>query len=109
MNVPAAFAGCYGFKPSFGRVPMHPPSPNASVAHTGPLTNTVRDAALVMNVIAGPNDRDRLSLPAIERFRVSMQTATQRSVPISARISPINSSMSATRSPRSSTRMMARS
>jgi aspartyl-tRNA(Asn)/glutamyl-tRNA(Gln) amidotransferase subunit A len=64
VRIPASFAGCYGFKPSFGRVPMHPPSPNASVAHTGPLTNSVRDAALVMNVMAGPNDRDRLSLPA---------------------------------------------
>ena len=64
LRIPAAFTGCYGFKPSFGRVPMYPQSPNASVAHCGPLTNTVRDAALVLSVLAGPDDRDRLSLPA---------------------------------------------
>jgi aspartyl-tRNA(Asn)/glutamyl-tRNA(Gln) amidotransferase subunit A len=64
LRIPAAFAGCYGFKPSFGRVPMYPQSPNASVAHCGPLTNTVRDAALALSVLAGPDDRDRLSLPA---------------------------------------------
>jgi aspartyl-tRNA(Asn)/glutamyl-tRNA(Gln) amidotransferase subunit A len=64
IRIPASFAGCYGLKPSFGRVPVYPASPNEPIAHTGPLTNTVRDAALVMNVIAGPDDRDRNSLPA---------------------------------------------
>jgi aspartyl-tRNA(Asn)/glutamyl-tRNA(Gln) amidotransferase subunit A len=63
IRIPAAFAGCYGFKPSFGRVPMYPQSPNASVAHCGPLTDTVHDAALALSVLAGPDDRDRLSLP----------------------------------------------
>ena len=64
IRIPAAFAGCFGFKPSFGRVPVYPAAPNEAVSHTGPLTNTVRDAALTMNVIAGPDDRDRNSLPA---------------------------------------------
>ena len=64
IRIPAAFAGCFGFKPSFGRVPVYPAAPNESVSHTGPLTNTVRDAALTLNVIAGPDDRDRNSLPA---------------------------------------------
>jgi aspartyl-tRNA(Asn)/glutamyl-tRNA(Gln) amidotransferase subunit A len=64
LRIPASFAGCYGFKPSFGRVPMYPQSPNASVAHCGPLTDSVRDAAVVLRVLAGPDDRDRLSLPA---------------------------------------------
>ncbi len=63
IRIPAAFAGCYGFKPSFGRVPVYPASPNEPIAHTGPLANTVRDAALAMDVIAGPDDRDRNSLP----------------------------------------------
>jgi aspartyl-tRNA(Asn)/glutamyl-tRNA(Gln) amidotransferase subunit A len=65
IRIPASFTGCYGFKPSFGRVAMYPQSPNASVAHCGPLTETVRDAALALSVLAGPDDRDRLSLPAV--------------------------------------------
>jgi aspartyl-tRNA(Asn)/glutamyl-tRNA(Gln) amidotransferase subunit A len=64
IRIPAAFAGCFGFKPSFGRVPVYPAAPNEAVSHTGPLTNTVRDAALTMNAIAGPDERDRNSLPA---------------------------------------------
>jgi Asp-tRNA(Asn)/Glu-tRNA(Gln) amidotransferase A subunit family amidase len=64
IRLPASFAGCYGFKPSFGRVPVYPPSPNELIAHTGPLADTVRDAALALSVIAGPDDRDRNSLPA---------------------------------------------
>jgi aspartyl-tRNA(Asn)/glutamyl-tRNA(Gln) amidotransferase subunit A len=63
IRIPAAFAGCFGFKPSFGRVPVYPAAPNEAVSHTGPLTNTVRDAALAMAVIAGPDERDRNSLP----------------------------------------------
>ena len=34
------------------------------VSHTGPMTRTVRDAALMLDAIAGPDDRDRFSLPA---------------------------------------------
>jgi aspartyl-tRNA(Asn)/glutamyl-tRNA(Gln) amidotransferase subunit A len=37
-----------------------------SLEHIGPLTRTVADAALVLSVIAGPDDRDRLSLPAAD-------------------------------------------
>jgi len=83
LRIPAAFAGCYGFKPSFGRVPMHPPSPNASVAHTGPLTDSVRDAALVTNVIARPNDRDRLSLPpsGLDYLAACSEEARELSLP----------------------------
>jgi aspartyl-tRNA(Asn)/glutamyl-tRNA(Gln) amidotransferase subunit A len=83
IRIPAAFAGCFGLKPSFGRVPIYPPSALEEISHAGPLTNTVRDAALTMNVIAGPDDRDRNSLPstdldylaacerALEGFRVA--------------------------------------
>ena len=65
IRVPAAFCGIYGLKPSFGRVPHGPTFPgwqNFSV--TGPMTRTVRDAALMLDVLAGPDDRDRWSLPA---------------------------------------------
>ena len=49
VRIPAAFCGNFGLKPSFGRVPAYPLSPFGSVAHLGPHTMSVADAALVMN------------------------------------------------------------
>jgi aspartyl-tRNA(Asn)/glutamyl-tRNA(Gln) amidotransferase subunit A len=64
VRIPAAFCGVFGFKPSFGRIPVFPASSAWSgVNHVGPLTRTVRDAAVVLDVIAGSDDRDRHSLP----------------------------------------------
>ena len=65
VRIPAAFCGLVGFKPSYGRVPQAPGFPGwEHLSHTGPLTRTVRDAAAVMDVIAGADDRDRDSLPS---------------------------------------------
>jgi aspartyl-tRNA(Asn)/glutamyl-tRNA(Gln) amidotransferase subunit A len=58
IRIPASFTGTYGLKPSFGRVPAYPLSPFGTVAHVGPMTRTVRDAAMMMNVIAKPDPRD---------------------------------------------------
>jgi aspartyl-tRNA(Asn)/glutamyl-tRNA(Gln) amidotransferase subunit A len=63
VRIPAAFCGNFGFKPSFGRVPAYPLSPFGTVAHLGPHTMSVRDAALMMNVLAQPDARDWTSLP----------------------------------------------
>jgi aspartyl-tRNA(Asn)/glutamyl-tRNA(Gln) amidotransferase subunit A len=63
VRIPAAFCGNYGLKPSFGRVPAHPLSPFGSVAHLGPHTMHVADAALMMNVLKKPDARDWTSLP----------------------------------------------
>jgi aspartyl-tRNA(Asn)/glutamyl-tRNA(Gln) amidotransferase subunit A len=63
VRIPAAFCGNFGLKPSFGRVPAHPLSPFGSVAHLGPHTLSVADAALMMNVIKQPDARDWTSLP----------------------------------------------
>jgi aspartyl-tRNA(Asn)/glutamyl-tRNA(Gln) amidotransferase subunit A len=64
VRVPAAFCGLYGLKPSFGRVPQFPSFRGwETLSHTGPLARSVRDAALMLDVIAGPDDRDRHSLP----------------------------------------------
>ncbi len=69
---PASFCGLYGLKPTMGRVPLHPGTKDErypgvssweSLEHVGPLTRTVADAALVLSVIAGPDGRDRLSMP----------------------------------------------
>ena len=63
VRIPAAFCGNFGLKPSFGRVPAYPLSPFGSVAHLGPHTLSVRDAALAMNVLKQPDARDWTSLP----------------------------------------------
>ena len=63
MRIPAAFCGNVGLKPSFGRVPAYPLSPFGSVAHLGPHTMSVRDAALMTNVLKQPDARDWTSLP----------------------------------------------
>jgi len=63
VRIPAAFCGTFGLKPSFGRVPAYPLSPFGSVAHLGPHTMSVRDAALMMNAIKRPDARDWTSLP----------------------------------------------
>ena len=64
IRIPASCAGVFGHKPSYGRIPLHPASGAWSLSHIGPLTRTVADAALVMNVCAGPDERDQYSLPA---------------------------------------------
>jgi len=64
VRIPAAFCGNFGLKPSFGRVPAYPLSPFGSVAHLGPHSLSVADAALMMNVIKQPDARDWTSLPA---------------------------------------------
>ncbi|MEX2147897.1 MAG: amidase [Candidatus Rokuibacteriota bacterium] len=64
VRIPAAFCGVFGFKPSYGRVPQYPGFPGWDhVSHVGPITRTVRDAAALLDVIAGGDDRDRASLP----------------------------------------------
>ncbi len=72
IRIPAAINGVYGLKGSMGRVPLYPGTKDErypgissweSLEHIGPLSRTVADAALMMSVIAGPDDRDRATLP----------------------------------------------
>src|SRR5438552_7844927 len=64
IRIPASFCGLVGLKPTFGRVPMYPAAGgNELVAHVCPLARTVRDAALMMNVIARYDRRDPFALP----------------------------------------------
>src|SRR2546422_653241 len=68
VRIPASFCGVYGFKPSRGRVPDTLGFPGYEhVNCPRPLTRSVRDAALVLDVIAGGDDRDRFSLPRESR------------------------------------------
>ena len=61
IRIPAAFCGTFGFKQSFGLVPQYPASAVGDLSHVGPITRTVRDAALMLNAMAGADARDRLS------------------------------------------------
>src|SRR5438552_2925183 len=64
IRIPAACTGIFGHKPSYGRIPLYPASGAWSLSHVGPMTRTVADAALMMNVCAGPDERDQYSLPS---------------------------------------------
>ncbi|HEX9770291.1 MAG TPA: amidase [Kiloniellales bacterium] len=62
IRIPAGFTGIFGHKPTFGRVPAYPPSPFGTLAHLGPMTRSVGDAALMLTVIAEGDPRDGLAL-----------------------------------------------
>jgi len=64
IRIPSSFCGVYGLKPSYGRVPMWPISNNDYASHNGPMTRTVADAALMLSVMAGPDDWDKSALDA---------------------------------------------
>src|SRR3989442_1345125 len=63
IRIPASCAGIFGHKASYGRIPTYPASGAWSLSHIGPLTRTVADAALMLTVCAGPDERDQYSLP----------------------------------------------
>lgn len=64
IRIPASFCGLVGLKPTFGRVPMYPAAGGHELnAHVCPLARTVRDVALMMNVIARYDRRDPFALP----------------------------------------------
>ncbi|MFT6615594.1 MAG: aspartyl-tRNA(Asn)/glutamyl-tRNA(Gln) amidotransferase subunit A [Halopseudomonas sp.] len=63
IRIPAGFCGIVGLKPSFGEVPHWPASPFGTLAHAGPMTWTVEDAALMMNVLCEADHRDTNAVP----------------------------------------------
>ena len=64
VRMPAAFCGIYGLKPSYGRVPRERSTDNNHWSNIGPMTRTVTDAAMMLQVMSGPDDRDQASLEA---------------------------------------------
>jgi Asp-tRNA(Asn)/Glu-tRNA(Gln) amidotransferase A subunit family amidase len=81
LRIPASACGLFGLKTTLGRIP-HAPRPNGFAHHTpattmGPFARTVEDAALMLDVCAGPDPRDPFSLPAAETDYVA---ATERPV-----------------------------
>ena len=62
IRIPASACGVVGYKPPYGRNPDDPPFNLDFFCHTGPLARTVKDAALLQNVIAGPHPSDIATL-----------------------------------------------
>jgi aspartyl-tRNA(Asn)/glutamyl-tRNA(Gln) amidotransferase subunit A len=92
VRLPAAFTGTVGIKPTMGRIPLWPGCrdvqwPGASgwesLEHLGPLTRSVDDAALMLDVVCGPDLRDRHSLPD---EGVEWRGAPRRPLPPSLRV-----------------------
>ena len=68
---PAAFCGIVGLKPTFGRVSRYGVHPLAwTLDHPGPMARTVRDVAILLEAIAGPDPRDpaTMSTPPVPRY-----------------------------------------
>jgi aspartyl-tRNA(Asn)/glutamyl-tRNA(Gln) amidotransferase subunit A len=78
IRMPATFCGVYGLKATWGRVPNWPYGALPMQSHAGPLTRTVEDAALMLTVLAEPDDRDWMSLPAEPRdWRVGLEAGVR--------------------------------
>ncbi|AZM53430.1 amidase [Streptomyces sp. WAC 01529] len=70
VRIPAAFCGIFALKPTYGRVPLYPASPFGTLSHVGPMTRDAADAALMMEVVSGPDARDWSQLGAVaDSFR----------------------------------------
>jgi aspartyl-tRNA(Asn)/glutamyl-tRNA(Gln) amidotransferase subunit A len=78
IRIPCSFTGLFGIKPSFGRVPAWPLSPFGTVAHVGPITRDVADAALMLSVLSLPDARDWHALAYEPRdYRAGLNTGVQ--------------------------------
>ena len=73
IRIPCGFCGLYGLKPSWGRVPQYPASVVELLSHAGPITRTVKDAAMMLTAMAGAHPMDRLSLPDSTDYLVEME------------------------------------
>ena len=67
IRIPASLCGVVGLKPQFGRIPTYPRLPGwETMNHEGPITRSVEDACLLMDVLAGQDERDRFSIQSFD-------------------------------------------
>src|SRR5271165_1996995 len=64
IRMPSHFCGVFGLKPSFGRVPYYPVGTGDLTSHMGPMTRTVADGALMLELMSGPHHLDFTTLEA---------------------------------------------
>ena len=66
IRIPASFCGVYGIKPTLGTIPRYPGFPTKPIANqtsqAGPITRTVKDSIMLLNVLSGHDERDPISL-----------------------------------------------
>lgn len=74
IRIPASCCGVFGIKPQYGRVPNYPVFHLwESMLHEGPLTRTVRDGALMLEIMSGPHPGDRHSMiPPLGKLTASL-------------------------------------
>jgi aspartyl-tRNA(Asn)/glutamyl-tRNA(Gln) amidotransferase subunit A len=63
VRIPAGFTGTVALKPTYGLVPLYPPSPFGTLSHAGPMTRSVPDAAALLDILCGFDPRDWSALP----------------------------------------------
>jgi aspartyl-tRNA(Asn)/glutamyl-tRNA(Gln) amidotransferase subunit A len=67
VRIPAAFTGTVGLKPTYGLIPLFPPSAFGTLSHAGPMTRTVRDNAALLDVLTRFDPRDWSAMPTPSR------------------------------------------
>lgn len=79
IRQPAAFCGCVGLKPSYGRVSRYGVvGYGSSLDQCGPITRSVGDAALLLGVMAGVDERDTTSMAAdVPDYKAALQGEMQ--------------------------------
>jgi aspartyl-tRNA(Asn)/glutamyl-tRNA(Gln) amidotransferase subunit A len=58
IRIPASFCGVVGLKPTLGTIPVWPGTVNENLSHAGPITRSVEDARIVLELTRGPDARD---------------------------------------------------
>ncbi|NLU84397.1 amidase [Rhodococcus sp. HNM0569] len=76
VRIPGSFCGVVGYKATYGAVPLYPSSPFGTLAHAGPMSRTVADAALLLDAITGFDSRDWSALPPPARSYAETTIAT---------------------------------
>jgi amidase len=103
VRIPAAFCGVVGFRTTPGLVPVHPREMAwDSLSVTGPMARTVADTALMLSVIAGPDDRAPLSYevdrraflravrrPSVRGWRVAWSPDLDGLIPVDAEVAEV--------------------